>query len=54
MYGAVLESALCSDLPTAADGLSSLSLVLTLLESAKKGRIIPYPSENFELKDMKD
>jgi predicted dehydrogenase len=53
MYGRVLESALSSDLPTVADGLSSLSLVLTLLEAAKKGRTIPYPSENFELKDMK-
>ncbi|NLV98377.1 MAG: Gfo/Idh/MocA family oxidoreductase [Clostridiaceae bacterium] len=54
MYGAVLESDLASDLPAAADGLSSLRLVLTLLEAAKKGQAVSYPSENFELKDMKD
>jgi hypothetical protein len=54
MYGAVLESACSSALPAAADGLSSLQLVLTLLEAAKKGQAVPCPSENFELMDMKD
>ncbi|MDD2427383.1 MAG: Gfo/Idh/MocA family oxidoreductase [Eubacteriales bacterium] len=63
MYGAVLEALSkedrtdldsSSDLPTATDGLSSLSLVLTLLEAAKRGRAVPYPSETFELKDMKE
>lgn len=63
MYGAVLEAlteldvpepAVCIDLPTVADGLSSLSLVLTLLEAAKTEQVVTYPSENFELKDMKD
>lgn len=61
LYGAVLESisktstqSTCSDLPSAADGLSSLSLVLTLLEAAKRGHAVTYPSENFALEDMKD
>ncbi|HHU04557.1 MAG: Gfo/Idh/MocA family oxidoreductase [Saccharofermentanales bacterium] len=55
LYGAVLDSqTACSDLPSAADGLSSLSLVLTLLEAAKRGHAVSYPSENFTLEDMKD
>ena len=62
MYGAILEALaewetldpiVPGDLPTAAEGLSSLSLVLTLLKAAKTGQIVPYPSEDFELKDMK-